>query len=334
VLDVFHRIRKTGNDATHDFVGTQREALFNLQLVRRLAVWFHRSFGRDGAFKAGSFIPPPDPAHAAKATTDELDELRARLAAQELEQQKTQFEQKTAEILSEATAKPAKTLDAILEHAQQEGQDLALSEPETRRLIDAQLREAGWEADSETLSYANGPRPLENRNMAIAEWPTESGPADYALFVGLTCVGVVEAKRKNKDCSAAIEQAKRYSRGIHKAPLHDASPWSKYRVPFLFSTNGRPYLRQIETKSGIWFLDARVSTNHPRALSGWRTPGELYKDLDLDVPAANKRLTAEPKDYLPLRLRRQGVRRPGSRPRHETPHRHGAVARQARFRRG
>lgn len=345
VLDVFHRIRKTGNDATHDFVGTQREALVNLQLVRRLAVWFHRSFGRDSAFKAGPFIPPPDPAHAAKAITDELDELRARLVAQEieasrakhtaahevalraaaeaqaekaygdlasalelagevekkLEQQKTQFEQKTAELLAEATAKPAKTLDAILEHAQQEGQDLALSEPETRRLIDAQLREAGWEADSETLSYANGTRPLENRNMAIAEWPTETGPADYALFVGLTCVGVVEAKRKNKDCSAAIEQAKRYSRGIHQAPLHDASPWSKYRVPFLFSTNGRPYLKQIETKSGIWFLDARVSTNHPRALSGWRTPGELYKDLDLDVPAANKRLTAEPKDYLPLR---------------------------------
>jgi type I restriction enzyme R subunit len=30
--------------------------------------------------------------------------------------------------------------------------------------------------------------------MAIAEWPTATGPADYALFVGTTLVGVVEAK--------------------------------------------------------------------------------------------------------------------------------------------
>jgi type I restriction enzyme R subunit len=45
--------------------------------------------------------------------------------------------------------------------------------------------------------------------MAIAEWPTESGPADYALFVGLTCVAVIEAKRKRKNVSAAIDQAER-----------------------------------------------------------------------------------------------------------------------------
>ena len=30
--------------------------------------------------------------------------------------------------------------------------------------------------------------------MAIAEWPTANGPADYALFVGTVLVGVVEAK--------------------------------------------------------------------------------------------------------------------------------------------
>ena len=30
--------------------------------------------------------------------------------------------------------------------------------------------------------------------MAIAEWPTASGPADYALFIGTALVGVVEAE--------------------------------------------------------------------------------------------------------------------------------------------
>jgi hypothetical protein len=28
-------------------------------------------------------------------------------------------------------------------------------------------------------------------------------------------------------------------------------PWDDFRVPFVFSANGRPYLRQMETESGI-----------------------------------------------------------------------------------
>ena len=48
--------------------------------------------------------------------------------------------------------------------------------------------------------------------MAIAEWPTASGPADYALFCRLCCcLGTVEAKRERKNVSAAIDQAERYA---------------------------------------------------------------------------------------------------------------------------
>ena len=58
-----------------------------------------------------------------------------------------------------------------------------LSEAETRRLIDKQLRDAGWEADSVEIRWSRGTRPVKGRNLAIAEWPTETGPADYVLFV-------------------------------------------------------------------------------------------------------------------------------------------------------
>ena len=87
--------------------------------------------------------------------------------------------------------------------------------------------------------------------MAIAEWPTANGPADYCLFVGLTPVAVVEAKRKRKDVAGSIEQAKRYSRGFNVEEDHSSpgGPWDEYRVPFLFATNGRPFLRQIAEKS-------------------------------------------------------------------------------------
>jgi len=55
--------------------------------------------------------------------------------------------------------------------------------------IDGHLAEGGWVVQS---------REEINRNVglgvAVREFPTASGPVDYALFVGGTLCGVVEAK--------------------------------------------------------------------------------------------------------------------------------------------
>ena len=106
----------------------------------------------------------------------------------------------------------------------------------------------GWEADTQALTYAIGARPVRGRNLAIAEWPTSNGPADYVLFVGLTPVAVVEAKRQRRDVAGAIEQARRYSRGYTAGAEQQSpgGPWGTFQVPFLFATNGRPYLRQLD----------------------------------------------------------------------------------------
>jgi type I restriction enzyme R subunit len=40
----------------------------------------------------------------------------------------------------------------------------------------------------------------------------------------------------------------------------------EFRLPFIFSTNGRPFLRQLETHSGIWFCDVRRPDNLGHAL--------------------------------------------------------------------
>ena len=153
-----------------------------------------------------------------------------------------------------------------------------LDEADTRVLIDEQLRERGWDADSLNQRYAKGSRPVRGKSMAIAEWPTSNGPADYALFVGMKCIALVEAKRKRKNVQAAIDQTGRYSQGFVATDgigLPEGGPWRfhsgpteepSFRVPFLFATNGRPYLKQVETQSGIWFRDARNPTNLRRAL--------------------------------------------------------------------
>ena len=102
----------------------------------------------------------------------------------------------------------------LVERGEEAATKIDLDEAETRALIDQQLRDRGWEADTKSLRHAAGIRPAKGRNMAIAEWPTASGPADYALFVGTMLVGVVEAKRRRKNVSAAIDQSERYSTGF------------------------------------------------------------------------------------------------------------------------
>ena len=125
------------------------------------------------------------------------------------------------------------------------------------------------------------------------------------MFVGLTLVGVVEAKRRRKNVSAAIDQSERYSNGIGASEdfsFAGGGPWGTHKVPFVFAANGRSYLKQIETESGIWFRDTRRSSNHRRALVNWPTPEGLSGQLDIDQDAATAALKEMPFEFgFPLR---------------------------------
>jgi type I restriction enzyme R subunit len=331
VYEVFNEIRVVGNRATHDMMGNHRTALDSLKFARKLGIWFHRAFG-DRTFKPGSFIPPPDPEQESETLRQEMERLRAEMqryqeevaqyqtaaeaaqaaAAEDaelrqiaetlLEEQESQFAEVQAHLAvlqAAAAQQPTQVLQEAVTQAQEAEQHLDLDETETRRLIDAQLRAAGWEVDSQELTYARGVRPQRNRNLAIAEWPTADGRADYALFVGLQAVAVVEAKRQRKDVYGAIDQAKRYSRGyvIKGDETLPGGPWGEYKVPFVFATNGRPYLKQLETKSGIWFCDLRRPDNLRRAIGGWYSPAGLVDSLGNDLETAQTRLAAEPFAY-------------------------------------
>ena len=332
VRSIFHELRRLGNAATHDARGTHSDALAALRLGR--------SFGAPKTWSPGPFIPPSDPADESRALATELERLRkelsdaklsaeaARAAAEEEARRRLSIEERARRdaedrevwqglaeeaerklntaltaAQAQAAAKPPELLHALTALAAEAGENLDLDEAETRRLIDGQLRLAGWEADTVSLSWAAGTRPQKGRDLAIAEWPTANGPADYVLFSGFDVLAVVEAKRKRKDVVAAIQQAKRYSEGyaVRADEALPGGPWATYRVPFLFATNGRAYLKQLEQKSGIWFLDARRKANHPRALPEWSTPAGLRELLRQSVDDAQEKLRTEPTDYLGLR---------------------------------
>lgn len=172
-----------------------------------------------------------------------------------------------------------------------------INEFETRKIIDEQLRKVGWEVDSNNLSYSKGTRPQRGRNIAIAEYPTENGFADYVLFVGTEAVAVIEAKANYKDVSAVIDcQCKEYSRTL--CDVDEFNNFCGYKVPFTFATNGRAYCQQLETKSGIWFLDLRESNNTPKALHGWISPFGIVELLKRNISVGNEKLKRLSLDLL------------------------------------
>lgn len=331
IAQLFGEVRRAGNAAAHAIDGDHRTALSVLRITWQLGVWFHRSF-QDPRFKSGPFVPPRAPADESGELKAELARLSQKLAAHEAahaeatqrlasaeerlraaeddqafweqmaseaEKAKAALEEKLAAEQRTGAQRAKGAVQALLSAAADAASALELDEGDTRKLIDEQLREAGWTADSATLSHAQGARPEKGKNLAIAEWPTASGKADYVLFAGLRPLAAIEAKRQNLDVSGALQQAKRYSRGFELASeQHDpGGPWGEFRLPFVFSTNGRPFLRQLATRSGIWFCDLRDPENLGRALDGWYTPEGLVSLAKRDIARAHATLREEPFAY-------------------------------------
>ncbi len=96
---------------------------------------------------------------------------------------------------------------------------------------------------------------------AVEEYPTETGPADYALFVEGKLLGIIEAKKIAVGAENVLEQAKRYARGVPNT----VGEWREYKVPFLYSTNGE----------SIFHLDVRKKENTSHQLIDFHSPQAL-----------------------------------------------------------
>lgn len=203
----------------------------------------------------------------------------------------------------------------LAQRASDAARSVLLDEADTRQIIDVQLLDAGWEADTVQLTHARGARPERGRNMAIAEWPTQGRQsADYVLFAGLTPIATVEAKRKNINVPGKIGQAERYARGLSvddgMSPAWTLqgcdAPWAdgqggRFQVPFVYSSNGRPLVKQLAEASGTWFRDTRAPANTARPLAGFHSPQGLLDMLTRSRQDAEQRLQQDGYAYLHLR---------------------------------
>jgi type I restriction enzyme, R subunit len=289
VKDLLHSIKNKGNLAVHDSIGSPEDAKSILFSTFKISKWFYQVYGDEQNKIADLKFHLPE-------------NLDARHALHVLKTQHDELQQKFDEFVKErdTTGLPQNVSTEILQRSKALASKIDMSEAETRILIDSQLRQAGWEVDTEKLNYKTQKTlPQRGKKIAIAEWPCKTKWADYALFIGTELYGIVEAKKYSSDISTDLRQSKVYAELVeanHEAQL--LGKWSYYHVPFLFSTNGRPYLEQIKTKSGVWFLDVRDTYSTSRALQGWYSPDGLKNLYESNVKDSVNHLKSESADFL------------------------------------
>lgn len=142
--------------------------------------------------------------------------------------------------------------------------------------IDRQLTACGWIVqDKNRVNLSAG------RGVAVREYQTDAGPADYVLFADKKPVGIIEAKRVEEGVHLTVheDQSENYAKAklkhLNNAPL-----------PFVYESTGEV----------TRFTDCRdpkprsrnVFTFHrPETFSEWMKQGRSLRDRLHDLPALN-----------------------------------------------
>jgi type I restriction enzyme R subunit len=97
-----------------------------------------------------------------------------------------------------------------------------------RDQIDLMLREAGWEVQSKNKVNLSA-----TKGVAVREYQTDIGPADYVLFVNRIPVGIIEAKREEEGAKLTVveEQSGEYAKSKLKYLQNDP-------LPFVYESTG------------------------------------------------------------------------------------------------
>ena len=151
-------------------------------------------------------------------------------------------------------------------------------EQQARDRIDKMLAAAGWVVQSKNKVNLSA-----GRGVAIREYQTDVGPADYVLFVDGKPVGVIEAKREeegqrltvHEDQSAAYAKAKlKYN--LNKEPLPFVYESTGVLTRFTDYRDPKPRSRPV-----FYFYK-------PETLAEWQAQKETLRARLADLPALNE----------------------------------------------
>ncbi|MEE9492680.1 MAG: DEAD/DEAH box helicase family protein [Gammaproteobacteria bacterium] len=158
--------------------------------------------------------------------------------------------------------------------------EYTLLEAATRKEIDAKLTAAGWVLqDKKRLNL------FESVGIAVREMDTDTGPADYMLFIDGKACGIIEAKREGAQLGGVAEQSARYATSNTK----HIKRWAPENRPL-------PFLYEA-TNHEIRFRDERDPNprsrnvfhfHNPHTLKSWLEEGDTLRARLRQLPALNK----------------------------------------------
>ena len=155
-------------------------------------------------------------------------------------------------------------------------------EQAARNSIDEMLSQAGWVVqDNKKIDFSAG------FGIAVREYQTDVGPADYVLFTGKNPVGVVEAKPER--WGQKITMAEEQSAGYASAKLKWVN--NKERLPFVYESTG------VLTR----FTDGRDPKPRSREVFSFPRP-ETVRDWLIQTASLRSQLQGLP-DLDPTGLR-------------------------------
>ncbi len=153
-------------------------------------------------------------------------------------------------------------------------------EAKARQLIDAKLAAAGWLVQAmKALNLAAA------QGVAVREFPTDTGSADYVLFVDRQPVGVIEAKKDSagENLTATETQTERYAMARLK--------WRQDNTPlrFLFEATGQ-IVRFTDNADPAPRSREIFHFFKPETLAAWvAQPDTLRRRLAEQMPALPER---------------------------------------------
>lgn len=150
-------------------------------------------------------------------------------------------------------------------------------EAQTREEIDEKLKLAGWVVqDKKRINL------IESLGVAVREMDTDSGPADYMLFVDGKACGIIEAKREGEGLGHVAEQSARY--GTSNVQFIERWLPNDQPLPFLYEA----------TNHEIRFRDERDPAprsrnvfhfHRPETFKAWLEEGGTLRQRFHDLPA-------------------------------------------------
>ena len=228
-MDVFHIIRKCGNDAVHENIASNERAHTLLKYTWGLCVWHYiTNCGGDG-----STLPIYEKPVSRKVLLEkELEEAKKRSAELEAElKAKEKALKQTATDKTEELVNNQKTTEDVTDRLSD------LSEAQTRHfIIDNMLLDVGWnlkkveDFSKDIKEYNTSEVKREIPVEGLPNTPSGKGFVDYALYDDNgKIIAIIEAKKSRRDVKEGKEQARQYANAIEKM--------TGFR-PLIFYTNG------------------------------------------------------------------------------------------------